>query len=486
MCPSFQPSGISINIRESLVSGSSRTQTTLNIDPIITKDGHRVVMSDVGDIGFAKIDQGTDNEEILSYTGITDNTTTMQLTGVVWGYNFYDGIGDVDANKKSHSSGASFIITNDFHYLSEQYLSKDDFDPDANELDLGDGTTDNDKKLNADNGDANNPFLAYDESEDEWVFSNDGTSTTAMSSVGAVGTGGDGIDITASTVSLDIAASSKVISDGGTGDQLDLTGDTSDALDGSSGTPSSSNTFITEDDVTEAKTASKVARRDSNGDLLVTTTPTDGDAAASKTYIEAQDVANSIINQLDNKYYLIGSDLQVTANGGTLTQTSNVMSAVTASGTGENESFYDQETDEVDSSADFDFIVRFKNAGATQNSVFVGITGAYATMPSVAGALTTDHAGFIIGGSTIYSSTGDGSTQTSNSISGVTIADYNNYRITRDGSNILFYVNGSLKFTHTTNLPDDTSVQLAFSVNNGDGGDGARSLYIIKNYIFIQ
>ena len=97
---SFRPSGISVNIREDLVDGSSRTQTTLIVDPLITKDGHRVVMTDIGDICFAKIDQGTASEEIISFTGITDNTTTYTLTGCVWGYNFYDGTGSVTANKK--------------------------------------------------------------------------------------------------------------------------------------------------------------------------------------------------------------------------------------------------------------------------------------------------------------------------------------------------------------------------------------------------
>ena len=71
-----RPSGISIRIREDLVAGSARTQTTLICDPIITLDGHRLATADIGDICFAKLDQGTSNEEIISFTGITDNTTT--------------------------------------------------------------------------------------------------------------------------------------------------------------------------------------------------------------------------------------------------------------------------------------------------------------------------------------------------------------------------------------------------------------------------
>lgn len=66
-----------------------------------------------------------------------------------------------------------------------------------------------------------------------------------------------------------------------------LTQDENDAAAGSSGAPSSSNKYITAADVTEAKTASKIPRRDSNSDILVATTPTAGDAASSKTYVDA-------------------------------------------------------------------------------------------------------------------------------------------------------------------------------------------------------
>lgn len=72
------------------------------------------------------------------------------------------------------------------------------------------------------------------------------------------------------------------------------TQDENNALVGTSGTPSTSNKFVTADDVTEAKTASKIPRRDSNSDILVATTPTAGDAAASKTYVDSEIVANAL------------------------------------------------------------------------------------------------------------------------------------------------------------------------------------------------
>ena len=119
----FQPSGISVNIREGLVAGASRTGATLNIDPMITLDGHRITMSDIGVIGYGKIDQGTPNEEIISFAGMTDNTSYYTLTGVNWGYNFYNNSTST-SNYKKHNSGAKFIISTDWHFFDANYPSK--------------------------------------------------------------------------------------------------------------------------------------------------------------------------------------------------------------------------------------------------------------------------------------------------------------------------------------------------------------------------
>jgi LysM repeat protein len=123
--PPMRPSGIDIAIRQSLASGASRSNTTLNIDPIITSDGHRWTMADIGDIAFAKIDPGTSNEEIISFSTITDNTTYYTLGGINWGYNYND-LTTSTSNYKRHNSGARFIITDDDHYLRYQYVNQYD------------------------------------------------------------------------------------------------------------------------------------------------------------------------------------------------------------------------------------------------------------------------------------------------------------------------------------------------------------------------
>lgn len=67
-----------------------------------------------------------------------------------------------------------------------------------------------------------------------------------------------------------------------------LTEDQQDALAGTSGTPSATNKFVTNDDVASAATASKVARRNATGDITVPTTPSAGGDAASKTYVDSK------------------------------------------------------------------------------------------------------------------------------------------------------------------------------------------------------
>lgn len=198
------PSGISVRIRENLVEGAARTQTTLIIDPIVTLSGDRVAMSDIGDKGYGKIDQGNSREELISWTGITDNTTTYTLTGVVWGVNFHNLVGSVAANMKRHNSGSVFSINTDMHYIAEQFVSSDDFSVTDNSLEWGDGL-DNDKTIYAKNGDTDKPFIRYDASENKFLISNNGVDTFDPQAGGSGLVAGHGIDINAGAIDVDLS-----------------------------------------------------------------------------------------------------------------------------------------------------------------------------------------------------------------------------------------------------------------------------------------
>jgi len=75
----------------------------------------------------------------------------------------------------------------------------------------------------------------------------------------------------------------------GTNDTRMPTQDENDALAGTSGTPSTSNKYVTNDDTAE-NTASKLVRRKSDGNITVPTTPTNSTDASSKAYADTKDI----------------------------------------------------------------------------------------------------------------------------------------------------------------------------------------------------
>lgn len=87
-------------------------------------------------------------------------------------------------------------------------------------------------------------------------------------------------------LSVAAASASDPIAVGDNDPRVPTTGE-NDALAGTSGTPSSSNKYVTNDDTATAATADKVARRLATGDVTVPTTPTATTDAASKAYVDA-------------------------------------------------------------------------------------------------------------------------------------------------------------------------------------------------------
>jgi len=63
---------------------------------------------------------------------------------------------------------------------------------------------DNNITIFAHNGDTNEPFLRYDSATSTWIFSNDGVSSGDVGGGTGSVTGGDGIDVTAGVVSVDL------------------------------------------------------------------------------------------------------------------------------------------------------------------------------------------------------------------------------------------------------------------------------------------
>lgn len=81
--------------------------------------------------------------------------------------------------------------------------------------------------------------------------------------------------------------------------------------------------------------------------------------------------------------------------------------------------------------------------------------------------VTNGEVRFVFNGSSLYAQNANGTTATSTDISsGLTLTNWNTYEIIfTPGTSALFYVNGTLKATHTTNLPTSGAIVVAYGVN---------------------
>lgn len=85
--------------------------------------------------------------------------------------------------------------------------SNDYININPNEIRIGDNTTGSDKKITANNGEANEPYLFYDESENAWSISNDGSSAVAIPTT----SGGGTLNVTAKTAAYTATSGDDVI-----------------------------------------------------------------------------------------------------------------------------------------------------------------------------------------------------------------------------------------------------------------------------------
>lgn len=582
-----RPSGISIRIREDLVAGSARTQTTLICDPIITLDGHRLVTADIGDICFAKINQGTSNEEIISFTGITDNTSTYTLTGCIWGYNFYNSTGSVEANKKKQNSGSSLIITNDDHYLTAQYVNADSDQtvagiktfsstPKSNGGDplvatdlviksyvdalvLGTLTTINvivpgkaGETVAAGN------LIYFDLTDNEWKLTDADTAATVENVLLGIaqGAGTNGNAITGGVLLQGVDDNQSGLTEGdvyyasdtagaiaGTAGTTEvtvglgksatelyfapkfnqgLTESEQDALAGTSGTPSATNKYVTNDDTATAATADKIARRGAGGNVtIVTETQADNSTkAASTAYVDTAKAATEAL--INNNYLGVGiaeaktyihsqilfiSDNDVDYFNWTDSNITPANSrnpyyvALIPSGDSANNIYTTDAIGIIANAGDKelrfntgkDVIVEFTlamagNTGSEQYGW--GLSGGsnmasapgdydYAGAPAAMFTYNTD------GKLYAKTSTGGGTTHhTETEITGVTLLNANLYRIEMTDSNVKFYVNGVLKATTTTELPQGSGEAIQFIA--GGTGNANYILFLTAPVIAIE
>lgn len=119
----FRPSNYVGKLTTRLVEGGS--ELTFNTNPGEAADGTTLTTTKLGDFIVITINPGGANEEKISVSGVsTTGSTTATWTIINRGLSFTENV-SVSGNIKQHSIGEKVIISNDDHYLNQQYIDLD-------------------------------------------------------------------------------------------------------------------------------------------------------------------------------------------------------------------------------------------------------------------------------------------------------------------------------------------------------------------------
>ncbi len=103
-------------------AGCSNTATSIILSSLRLPDRLTpITMADFGSLGIMTLEPGTEREENISFTGLTQNPDgTATLTGVLRGLNFVSPYTSVPAYGLPHAGGAIAIISNSAPFLDKQ------------------------------------------------------------------------------------------------------------------------------------------------------------------------------------------------------------------------------------------------------------------------------------------------------------------------------------------------------------------------------
>lgn len=124
----------------------------------------------------------------------------------------------------------------------------------------------------------------------------------------------------------------------------------------------------------------------------------------------------------------------------------------------------------------FEINFRAKVGGAGDH--YMGLI-TFSGFPPTSGSVTNKHVAFLIDNTTIFGSCADGTTQSTSAITGITVTNWNNYRLVfTTASQAQFYVNGILKATVNTNLPTGTEAIMNISFTSEN-----TPIYVESNFV---
>jgi hypothetical protein len=93
--------------------GVTATATSIGLTAFITPDGTKITGSELATVNYGTLEPGTDKEEIISFTGVTQNVDgTATLTGVTRGLKFSTPYTADSALRYSHAGNTIFVLSN--------------------------------------------------------------------------------------------------------------------------------------------------------------------------------------------------------------------------------------------------------------------------------------------------------------------------------------------------------------------------------------
>ena len=101
-------------------SGISASDTSILLRSFKLPDGTNIIMSMFGDTGKATIEPGTEREENIVFTGITQNANgTALLTGVTRGHRLVAPYDSDSSRAFSHPGGRPLVISNNASFYND-------------------------------------------------------------------------------------------------------------------------------------------------------------------------------------------------------------------------------------------------------------------------------------------------------------------------------------------------------------------------------
>lgn len=238
--------------------GVTATATTIILETLVDIYGNRITSSNLGSLNYGTIEPGIDEKrEIISFTGITNNANgTDTLTGVTRNLAAVSPYTQISATGRTHSGGSTFILTNNPQVLDKFLSSEND------ETITGTYTFTSTSQPKYDT----HPTFTLDEAiidkkyADDLAITGSPDMSTTVKGIAEEATEAEiNADTGAGGTSARLAVNPSTLATSKYGVQLPSS-DQKDALAGTSGTPDSSNKYVTNDDVSDVAVSGKVVR----------------------------------------------------------------------------------------------------------------------------------------------------------------------------------------------------------------------------------